>query len=119
MSNTKSRSVRIAGVDLNVEMFIDSAFLQMYLDELDTIGLGWQSRMRNALLTCEYFGLEQEMTILKIQESYFNTLGAVEGAEDLDFNKHEDFQRTLKSLRQTLRNKQLPEVVFNAIHHLI
>lgn len=119
MANTKCRSVRIAGVDLNVEMFIDSAFLQMYLDELDTVGQSWHTRMRNARTTCEYFKLEQEETILSIQNSYFVALGALDGSADLDFSKHEDFQRTLKSIRQSLRSKQLPEVIFNAIEQLL
>lgn len=116
MPIVEPKSVEILGVNLPLEPFIDSDYLQEMLDDLNTKEDDPKRFMHNARVIARYMGQDSLSLILKNQKTYFAGISA----EDALFNykDHPDFKRATQALTNIMITRKVPDVIINAIHCL-
>lgn len=116
MPVVKPKSVVILGVDLPLEPFIDSAYLQNMLDDLNTKEGDPKRFMHNARVIARYMEQDSLTLMLKNQETYFTGIAAEDKL--FDYKNHPDFKRTTQVLTNIMVTRKVPDVIINALHCL-
>lgn len=116
MPVVKPKSVVILGVELPLEPFIDSAYLQDMLDDLNTKEDEHKRFMHNARVIARYMEQDSLSLMLKNQETYFTGIAAEDKL--FDYKNHPDFKRTTQVLTNIMITRKVPDVIINALHCL-
>ena len=90
MTVVKPKSVVILGVDLPLEPFIDSAYLQDMLDDLNTKEDDPKRFMHNARVIARYMEQDSLTLMLKNQETYFTGIAAEDKLFDYKSNSFDN-----------------------------
>lgn len=116
MPIVEPKSVEILGVNLPLEPFIDSDYLQEMLDDLNTKEDDPKRFMHNARVIARYMEQDSLTMMLKNQETYFASITAEDKL--FDYKNHPDFKRATQALTNIMITRKVPDVIINALHCL-